>query len=38
MGASRVNAVDHGGIAKLREDAEKLSEFLDVPVWDFSKG
>lgn len=31
---SRMNVVDHGDPIQLREDAEKLSEFLGVPVWD----
>lgn len=31
---SRLNVVDHGNAAKLREDAKTLSEFLGKPVWD----
>jgi hypothetical protein len=31
---SRINVVDHGNPAKLREDAQKLSVFLGKPVWD----
>ena len=31
---SRLNVVDHGNAAKLREDARVLSEFLEKPVWD----
>lgn len=31
---SRINVVDHGSLQKLREDAKKLSVFLNVPVWD----
>ena len=30
----RMNVVDHGDPLQLQEDAQKLSEFLDVPVWD----
>ena len=30
----RINVVDHGSIRKLREDAEILSKFLSIPVWD----
>jgi hypothetical protein len=33
---SRMNVVDHGNPLKLREDANLLAEFLDVPVWDAS--
>lgn len=32
--ASRVNVVDHGNVKRIREDAETLSRFLGVPVWD----
>ncbi len=31
---NRLNVVTIGNIAKLREDAEVLAEFLDKPVWD----
>ncbi len=31
---SRLNVVDHGNLARLREDAERLSAFLGKPVWD----
>jgi hypothetical protein len=31
---SRINVVDHGNPAKLREDAQVLSIFLGKPVWD----
>jgi hypothetical protein len=34
--ADRVNVIDHGNIGKLRLDAEKLAEFLNVPLWDAS--
>ena len=30
----RINVVDHGDQNKLREDAETLSAFLEVPTWD----
>ena len=33
---SRINVVDHGSQKALREDAERLSRFLGVPVWDAS--
>ena len=33
---SRINVIDHGKIEKIREDAEKLSQFLGKPVWDAS--
>ncbi|NBC66559.1 MAG: hypothetical protein GVY07_13015 [Bacteroidetes bacterium] len=35
--ASRLNMIDHGKVIKVREDAEKLSAFLGVPVWDLSR-
>lgn len=31
---SRMNVVDHGNPVQMQEDAQKLSEFLGVPVWD----
>lgn len=31
---SRMNVVDHGDPLQLLEDAQKLSDFLGVPVWD----
>ncbi len=31
---SRINVVDHGNKAKLREDAERLASVLGKPVWD----
>ena len=31
---SRVNVVDHGDGEQLRKDAERLAEFLNVPLWD----
>lgn len=36
--ASRLNVIDHRNIAQIRIDAEKLSNFLKVPVWDASFG
>lgn len=30
----RKNVVDHGNIKRLREDANMLAQFLNVPVWD----
>ena len=30
----RINVVDHGKLNKIREDANKLSSFLEKPVWD----
>jgi hypothetical protein len=30
----RLNVVDHGNQAKLREDTQTLATFLNVPVWD----
>jgi len=30
----RVNVVDHGGLNQIRIDAQKLSAYLKVPVWD----
>lgn len=33
---SRMNVVDHGDPIQLQEDAQKLSEFLGVPIWDAS--
>lgn len=34
----RINVVDHGNFLKLREDAQKLSGFLNRPVWDTISG
>jgi hypothetical protein len=31
---SRINVTDHGGHAGIRDDARKLAEFLDKPLWD----
>jgi hypothetical protein len=33
---SRMNVVDHGSPEKIRDDAKKLAEFLDVSIWDAS--
>lgn len=30
----RTNVVDHGKLDQIREDANTLAEFLEVPVWD----
>lgn len=30
----RINVVDHGKLKVLRNDAEKLSQFLEKPLWD----
>jgi hypothetical protein len=32
----RINITDHNNLKHLKQDAVKLSEFLDVPVWDAS--
>jgi hypothetical protein len=32
--ASRINVVDHGKLSRIQTDAQKLSEFLGVPLWD----
>ena len=31
---SRVNVVDHGDLARIRQDARQLAQFLNVPIWD----
>ncbi len=31
---SRLNVVDHGTLSRIRKNANQLSNFLDVPVWD----
>ncbi|WP_055445839.1 hypothetical protein [Lacinutrix mariniflava] len=31
--ASRINVVDHGNLDKIIDDAEILSEFLNIPIW-----
>lgn len=30
----RYNVIDHGNLIKIREDAQALATFLNVPVWD----
>ena len=32
--ATRINVVDHGKISTQRQDAQKLANFLNVPLWD----
>ena len=32
--ASRVHVIDHGNLPRIRDNAQSLSEFLDVPIWD----
>ena len=32
--ARRVNIIDHGNLSHIREDAQALSTFLEVPMWD----
>lgn len=31
---SRINVMDHGNLQDIREGADRLSKFLNVPVWD----
>lgn len=31
---NRLNVVDHGTLSRIRENADQLSDFLDLPVWD----
>lgn len=31
---SRINVVDHGKLSAIREDASRIADFVDVPVWD----
>ena len=35
---TRRNVVDHGSLAKLREDAAQLSARLNLPIWDACGG
>ena len=35
---SRINVVDHGNLERLRADADTLSQFLDKPLWDATRG
>ena len=32
--ATRINVVDHGKLSVIRQDADRLADFLDIPVWD----
>jgi hypothetical protein len=32
--STRINVVDHGKLDKIREDAQKLANFLEKPLWD----
>lgn len=34
----RMNVIDHGNKVEITEDARKLGEFLDVPVWNAFEG
>ena len=34
---SRVNVVDHGALARLRDDARTLARFLGRPLWDATR-
>ena len=34
--SSRVSVIDHGDQKVIRNDALKIAEFLDIPVWDIS--
>lgn len=34
---SRVNVVDHGDPAAIRKDAQRLGQFIGVPVWDATR-
>lgn len=33
----RINVIDHGNVGRLREDAQRLSHILGVPVWDAAR-
>ena len=33
---TRINVVEHGNLKKLRDDAEELAKFLNVPLWDIT--
>jgi len=35
--ASRINVVDHGKQSTLRKDADRLAEFLNVPIWELKR-
>jgi len=30
----RINVIDHGKLTRIRSDADRLAQFLSVPVWD----
>jgi len=32
--ATRINVIDHGNLNKIRDEVNKLSQFLNKPVWD----
>ena len=32
--ATRINVIDHGNLNRIRDDVNKLSQFLNKPVWD----
>jgi hypothetical protein len=34
--ATRINIIDHNDIEQIRLDAQKISIFLGVPVWDIT--
>ena len=34
----RVHVIDHGKLKKIREDANHLAQFLNVPLWDNTQG
>jgi hypothetical protein len=36
-GGKRINILDHGNLGKLKEDAQTLSSFLQIPIADNSK-
>ncbi|PCJ62988.1 MAG: hypothetical protein COA79_02405 [Planctomycetota bacterium] len=31
---NRLNVIDHGNLSNIQSDAKKLSEFLNIPIWD----
>jgi hypothetical protein len=37
MDGKRLNVVDHGDLNRIQSDSQKLSDFLNVPVWDATK-
>ncbi len=32
----RHNIMDHGNLKKIREDAQIIAEFLNIPLWDIT--